>query len=91
MMKKRENMTIVRLIKVHVCFENIIQYLSVNNVQLAFYIDNSQLLDSPTACDSGTCDTSTNKSATTSITSATTTASGSGSSDCSKPFPTKGW
>lgn len=56
-----------------------------------FIIDNSQLLDSPTACDSGTCDTSTNKSATSSTTSATTTtASGSGSSDSCKPFSTKG-
>ena len=45
-------MTTVQLIRV--CLENIIQYFSVNNVQLAFYIDNSQLLDSPVTCDSGT-------------------------------------
>ena len=79
-------MTRVQLMKVSL--GNISQCLSVNNAQLTFYIDNSQLMDSPTSCDSG----SSNKSATTSTTSAatTTTTSSSGSTDCSKSFPAIG-
>ena len=74
-------MTTLQLMKV--CSGNIKLYLNANIAWLVFCIDNSQLLDSPTDCDSG----STNKSTTTCTTSSTTA---SGSGDCSRSFPTRG-